>query len=207
MSDRSRRLWSLLIALAMLLQFAPPHVHAHAEEPALLRGTFRYAGMYNNQKDSELDYVYSDAYFAGDAHVYDPSLSTMSLALEMSSWSSLDEINWVDKSANARDLLADVGFVDYAQNEFWNDVPTVESIGVVAAHKDLPDATLIALAVRGGGYFSEWGSNVLVGAAAGYLLTAKMVMSYIDYLVRSDFASFSQVGFIGKDVHNYTAKW
>ena len=115
MSDRSRRLWSLLIALAMLLQFAPPHVHAHAEEPALLRGTFRYAGMYNNQKDSELDYVYSDAYFAGDAHVYDPSLSTMSLALEMSSWSSLDEVNWVDKSANARDLLADVGFVDYAR--------------------------------------------------------------------------------------------
>ncbi|MBR7098151.1 MAG: SGNH/GDSL hydrolase family protein [Clostridia bacterium] len=43
--------------------------------------------------------------------------------------------------------------------------------------------------------------------AAGYLLTAKMVMSYIDYIIRSDFESFSQVGFIGKDVHNYTAKW
>ena len=183
MSDRRRKLWSLLIALAMLMQFAPPQVHAHAQEPALLRGTFRYAGMYNNQKDAELDYAYSDAYFAGDAHVYDPSLSTMSLALEMSSWSSLDEENWVNKSANARDLLADVGFVDYAQNEFWNDAPTVESIGVVAAHKNLPDATLIALAVRGGGYFSEWGSNVLVGAAdehTGFATARDNVLSFLN---------------------------
>ena len=31
---------------------------------------------------------------------------------------------------------------------------------------------------------------------AGYLLTARMVSSYLDYLVRSDFQTFSQVGFI-----------
>ena len=43
--------------------------------------------------------------------------------------------------------------------------------------------------------------------AAGYVLTAKMVMSYIDYIVRSAPEDFTQVGFIGKDVHNYTAKW
>ncbi len=33
--------------------------------------------------------------------------------------------------------------------------------------------------------------------AAGYLLTAKMVTSYIDYLVRKDPADFAQAGFIG----------
>lgn len=43
--------------------------------------------------------------------------------------------------------------------------------------------------------------------AAGYKLTGDMVMSYIDYIIRSDFESFAQVGFIGTDVHNYTAKW
>ena len=43
--------------------------------------------------------------------------------------------------------------------------------------------------------------------AAGYLMMAKMIMSYIDYIIRSDFEAFSQVGFIGKDVHNYNAKW
>ncbi len=41
----------------------------------------------------------------------------------------------------------------------------------------------------------------------GYQLTAKMVMSYIDYIVRNNMEDFAQVGFIGKGVHNYGAKW
>ena len=42
---------------------------------------------------------------------------------------------------------------------------------------------------------------------AGYALTAKMVMSYIDYLVRHNIEEFKQVGFIGKPYHNHTEKW
>ena len=41
----------------------------------------------------------------------------------------------------------------------------------------------------------------------GYILTAKMTMSYIDYIVRNNPEDFSQVGFIGKGVHNVNAKW
>lgn len=41
----------------------------------------------------------------------------------------------------------------------------------------------------------------------GYILTAKMTMSYIDYIIRHNMEDFAQVGFIGKGVHNYTAKW
>ena len=41
----------------------------------------------------------------------------------------------------------------------------------------------------------------------GYILTAKMTMSYIDYIIRQHPEDFAQVGFIGKGVHNYTAKW
>ncbi|MBQ7720134.1 MAG: SGNH/GDSL hydrolase family protein [Clostridia bacterium] len=37
---------------------------------------------------------------------------------------------------------------------------------------------------------------------AGYLLTAKMTAAYIDYIVRSDFASFRDVGFIGSELHD-----
>lgn len=40
----------------------------------------------------------------------------------------------------------------------------------------------------------------------GYILTAKMTMSYIDYIIRQHPEDFAQVGFIGKGVHNYTAK-
>lgn len=41
----------------------------------------------------------------------------------------------------------------------------------------------------------------------GYILTAKMVMSYIDYIVRNNPEDFAQVPFIGKPYHNLNAKW
>lgn len=41
----------------------------------------------------------------------------------------------------------------------------------------------------------------------GYIFTAKMVMSYIDYIIRSDPQSFAQVGFIGTPHHNCKVKW
>lgn len=44
-------------------------------------------------------------------------------------------------------------------------------------------------------------------SAAGYLLTARMTESYIDYLIRHHQEDFAQVGFIGKPYHNVSAKW
>ncbi len=44
-------------------------------------------------------------------------------------------------------------------------------------------------------------------SAQGYLITAEMVMSYIDYIMRKYPEDFVQAGFIGKGVHNYKHKW
>lgn len=41
----------------------------------------------------------------------------------------------------------------------------------------------------------------------GYMLTAKMTASYIDYIVRHHPEDFAQVGFIGKPYYNCSAKW
>ncbi len=43
--------------------------------------------------------------------------------------------------------------------------------------------------------------------AAGYMLTARMVESYIDYIIRNNMEDFAQVAFIGKGIHNHGAKW
>ena len=43
--------------------------------------------------------------------------------------------------------------------------------------------------------------------AAGYRLTALMVESYIDYLIRHNPEDFTQVSFIGTPYHNAKAKW
>ncbi|MBE6727843.1 MAG: SGNH/GDSL hydrolase family protein [Ruminococcaceae bacterium] len=49
-------------------------------------------------------------------------------------------------------------------------------------------------------YDSDFKSKFFVGGhmnAAGYILTAQMITSYIDYIVRHNFKDFAQVGFIG----------
>lgn len=110
-----------------------------------------------------VDYAYSDQYFDFDSSIYNPSLSTMSLCLELSSWASYETDVWEEKTRNARKLLDEIGFEDFAQNEFWSDSPSTEYIGVVAAHKELADSTLIALPVRGGkkcGDDSEHGEGI-----------------------------------------------
>lgn len=59
-------------------------------------------------------------------------------------------------------------------------------------------------------YDKEFKRNFFLGGhmnAAGYVLTAKMVMSYIDYIIRNNPEDFAQVGFIGKGVYNMGAKW
>ena len=42
---------------------------------------------------------------------------------------------------------------------------------------------------------------------AGYLLTARMTESYIDYIIRHHSEDFAQVGFIGTPYYNVSAKW
>ena len=49
-------------------------------------------------------------------------------------------------------------------------------------------------------YDKEFYRNFGLGghlSAAGYLLTAKMVISYMDYIIRQDIRAFMQIGFIG----------
>ena len=41
----------------------------------------------------------------------------------------------------------------------------------------------------------------------GYILTAKMLASYMDYLIRHNIDDFRQVGFIGTPYHNSAEKW
>ncbi len=41
----------------------------------------------------------------------------------------------------------------------------------------------------------------------GYMLMGKVIMSYIDYIIRHNYEDFIQVPFIGLDIHNHNYKW
>lgn len=43
--------------------------------------------------------------------------------------------------------------------------------------------------------------------ACGYLLTAKMMASYIDYIIRHNMDDFCQIGFVGTPYHNIDYNW
>lgn len=151
-----------------------------------IEGIFKYAGVIDEEKDTVSEYFYSDGYFCSDAAIYNPSLATMSVCLEMSSWSSHEHgEEWSSKKAiNVEHLLTGcagddciddpgLGFTDFARNDFWNEIPTKHSIGVVAAQKQIvddgEDYTLIAVVVRGGGYYSEWGGNFVIGNSGNHV--------------------------------------
>lgn len=150
-------------------------------------GTFKYAGMMNNKVDAEAEYYYRDDYFRSSSEVYNPSLATMSLCLELSTWSSYEEKVWANKTKNVRALLDEIGFEAYAQNDLWSSAPTTNSIGVVAARKQIDDSTLIALVIRGGGYGGEWGGNLLVGEKnvhEGFAIARDQVLKFLKSYIK-----------------------
>ena len=135
-------------------------------------GLFRYPGQGH---DYTAAYYYDDAYFHENSYIYNQHLATMSLCFQLSAWGSEDVgDDYSLKMKNAEELLGDIGFIGFAHNytDFSNNgivgKPTKDSIGAVAAYKrievDEKDYTLIAVAVRGGGYESEWASNFKIGA-------------------------------------------
>ena len=176
-------------------------------------GKFKYPG---EGRDYSAAYFYEDAYFLKDSSIYNPQLATMSLCLELTSWSSEDTSIWPDKTKNARELLTGelligpieyidgaggLGFKEFDQNEVWVSSPTRDSIGLIAANKTIVDSndadkeyTLIALAVRGGGYGSEWSSNFTVGSSgthAGFTLARDDALNFLkeyisDYSITGD---------------------
>jgi hypothetical protein len=59
-------------------------------------------------------------------------------------------------------------------------------------------------------YDAEFKRNFFLSGhmnAAGYLLTARMFASYIDYIIRHNPEDFCQIGFVGTPYHNVSRKW
>lgn len=182
-----------------------------AEDIAIEPKLFRYGGNIENRKDSMAEYYYHDNYFFKPSSLYNPSLATMSLCLELSCWSSWEKKNWFDpnnpesmddKLVNAKTLLMGdplagegyegIGFEDFDANAYWAKEPEMNSIGVCTARKEITDKrgkshTLIAVAIRGGGYYSEWGGNFVVGEEnehEGFELARKEVADFLSNYIQ-----------------------
>ena len=125
-------------------------------------------------------YCYSDSYFDQPATQYNQSLATMSLCLAFSTYSSKDEVKNKDK--NTKKMLEECGYGKYYEQYHFNEKPKRDSIGCAIASKEYNGSTIIAVAVRSGGYTTEWASNLNIGKKddhEGFDQSAELVRSYI----------------------------
>lgn len=165
-----------------------------AESIVKRTGTFSYPG---DGRDYTAVYYYDDSYFQESSYVYNQHLATMSLCLDLSAWGSEEESDYTRKMKNAEALLNELEFIGFDHNytDFSgngvNGKPTKDSVGVVAANKlvcfDGEEYTLIALAVRGGGYESEWASNFKMGASGdheGFSEARDIVIAFLQKYIR-----------------------
>jgi len=174
-------------------------------------GTFRYASTIGNEEGLRRDYdsiapfFYTDEYFHASSFaewdaqaqrwLYNDSLATMSLALAMAAHASNEGgADFSNNSKNAELLLTDIGFTEFEANEDFNRRPEKDTIGVVAAQRQITvdenNYTLIALAIRGEGYGAEWASNFTVGLYGhhqGFEEASERVLAFLrEYISRNN---------------------
>ncbi len=101
-------------------------------------------------------------------------------------------------------------FVDTEKGRKWFKYKedTNEAIRSLAKHFD--NTYVIDLYKYAPEYDDEIKSKFYMGghlSAIGYRLTALMIESYIDYIIRHNIDDFRQIGFVGTPYHNKNYKW
>lgn len=169
----------------------------------LIYGYFSFPSVIESQEDGDTDFFYSDGFFLngadgnnGDPTLYNPHLATMSMVLAMAGFYSSvgndgtltkgSDRKYTYKSQNIEKLFADIGIE--SEDIFISDSNTVkpltDSIGVAIGQKEIGSdgEILVAIAVRGSGYESEWYGNTTVGLSGeheGFAIAANQVFEHV----------------------------
>ena len=126
-----------------------------------LDGIFHYLSS-TTGKTEAWNYTYDENWFLDSSTTYSHNLATMSLTMAMAAF----DIGGSDRAANIKYLFDQLGF-EYTTDSISYPVPTEDTIGYAIGSKmittDDADFTLVAVAIRGGGYGAEWASNFNVG--------------------------------------------
>ena len=136
------------------------------DNPTLKPQSFK---VVNKPYEGKYGFYYTDDYFKKPATKYNQSLATMSLCLALSTYQDEDEKIYDKNVKNVKNLFGKCGFVvDGADSTFQQknyDIKTgTDTIACSFANKKIGDSTLVAVAVRSGGYGAEWASNLTLGS-------------------------------------------
>ena len=175
----------------------------------IIKGYFQYPSVLDSDHDYTCAYYYSDGFFAGDPKDYNIQLATMSMCLAMSAFGANAKadatpaelkknpsLSYVNKFCHVTQLMADIGCDSTKTyvNNYFTQKPGTNSIGVAIGQKEITvngeSSVLVPVAIRGGGYESEWASNVTLGddslgEAKGFASAADQVTTEVnDYITK-----------------------
>lgn len=199
---------SILVAFLMLfatasVSYVPDVVDRveHIDSPLYQGGLDRIVFEYTSGLESDYEDIcyYTDEYFNAPSDVFNQNLATASLCVAMSAFMTQEPSPGHVPYANVRDLMGMMGFSDFRVNDGYLNPPTTESIGVAVAKKSIQsddgEHTLIAVAIRGGGYGAEWAGNFVIGSGEdseghhkGFYDAANLVRDFVE-----DYASDSRI--------------
>jgi hypothetical protein len=112
------------------------------------------------------DIYFSQSYFEHSSYEYDSHLATASMCVAMSSFQDYGEKTdewYYNQSKHIQHTLETIGFNSFTANEDYRQTARFDTIGLATAKKEFDNYTLIAVAPRSGGYYSEWANNVHLG--------------------------------------------
>lgn len=162
----------LCVVITVIVIAGSFSVAASADQSSAMMGKFNIPSF--SDVGEEETYFFSDDYFTAPSTTQNNHLVTMSLAL------AITAMNYGGES-QLKTLYNTTGFIDISTTDL--DIkPTRDTIGTAIAHKKIGDSELVAVAVRGGNYESEWAANVtsgLTGDAEGFSVPAKKVIERI----------------------------
>lgn len=154
---KSRRLFRPLAALLLALLFCLPFPGARAGE---VHGRYPVLG-----KDYEWAIPFDDAMLVQDGTAYHQDMARASLGLALSAF-RVHAAGLERRGVNIEKYLQELGFSNPRLEQFDIE-PSIDTIATAMASKAVGEgadkATVIAIAISGGGYKDEWKSNFLIG--------------------------------------------
>ena len=158
-------------------------------------GKFKFSSDITKNNNS-YDYSYSDEYFSQVSTEYNHNLATMSLSLAMSAFNSYETkaSGYAEEvaSQNVSRLLGDLQFKSI-RTDSYEGRPYTHSIAAAFGKKTFVanenEYTLIAAAIRGGGYEAEWGGNFEVGQNgnhSGFQKAANKVLNELKQYINDE---------------------
>ena len=189
------------------------------KEPEVITGRFKFVPQTNISSEYKNDadqisvyekFSYDDSYFDKDAKIYNHALAKVSIRLAMSAFGKQyvknGKIQYDRQYENVEDFMSKMKFTNISHNMGYERQPTENSIGVAVgmkriAYTDSGDCALLAVAIRGGNYESEWAGNFNVGNGnihAGFNEAANQVVEYVkNYITENDICDSIKIWITG----------